>query len=131
VLRLLAPLAGHAVFSAPGLRNFAPGVAPAEGLRRAVAAGARVAAVTDGERGALWLARGGAAAARRVPAFPVEASDTTGAGDVFHGAYALALAEGRGVPEAMRFAAAAGALRARDGETPRRAAVEALLSGAA
>jgi sulfofructose kinase len=128
ILRLLAPLADHAVFSAPGLQNFAPGAAPAEGLRRALAAGARLAAVTRGERGALWMAAGDPAA-REVAAFPVEASDTTGAGDVFHGAYALALAEGRGVPEAMRFAAAAGALRARDGETTRRAAVEALLSG--
>jgi len=63
----------------------------------------------------------------RTPAFPVEATNTTGAGDVFHGAYALGLAEGMDIPAAMRFAAAAGALRARDGATPNRAMVEALL----
>jgi sulfofructose kinase len=62
-----------------------------------------------------------------MPAFPVEATNTTGAGDVFHGAYALAMAEGMEVEAAMRFASAAGALRARDGATPDRAMVSALL----
>jgi sugar/nucleoside kinase (ribokinase family) len=39
----------------------------------------------------------------------VQAVDTLGAGDVFHGALAVALAEGRAWPEALRFAAAAAA----------------------
>jgi sulfofructose kinase len=107
--------------------NFAPGCPPDEGLRRALASGPlQVAAVTQGEHGVLWLAPG-MDKARRVPAFPVEATNTSGAGDVFHGAYALAMAEGVPVPEAMRFAAAAGALRARDGATPDRAMVDTLL----
>jgi sulfofructose kinase len=59
----------------------------------------------------------------------VEATNPAGAGDVFHGAYALALAEGLPLPETMRFASAAGALRAQDGVTPDRAEVEALLRG--
>jgi sulfofructose kinase len=84
--------------------------------------------VTDGEKGTLWLRPGMEAAATR-PAFPVQATNTTGAGDVFHGAYALALAEGQGVEDALRFASAAGALRARDGRTPDRATLEALLAG--
>jgi sulfofructose kinase len=46
-----------------------------------------------------------------VPGFRVEAIDTLGAGDVFHGAYALALAEGRTVTEAARFANAAAAIK--------------------
>ncbi|WP_198378333.1 PfkB family carbohydrate kinase, partial [Neoroseomonas rubea] len=125
----LVPRIDHAVFSVPGLANFAPGRAPEEGLRQALASGpVRVAAVTQGERGVLWMAAGDAAATR-TPAFPVEATNTTGAGDVFHGAYALAIAEGMPVARAMRFAAAAGALRARDGATPDRAAVEALAAG--
>ena len=66
--------------------------------------------------------------AERTPAFSVEATNTTGAGDVFHGAYALAVAEKMEVRQAMRFAAAAGALRARDGATPDRAMVDALLA---
>ena len=45
-----------------------------------------------------------------VPPFAVEAVDTTSAGDAFHGALAVALAEGRGLGDGVTFAAAAGAL---------------------
>jgi len=85
--------------------------------------------VTLGEKGSLWLMPGMEKPGLR-PAFPVEATNTTGAGDVFHGAYALALAEGQGVEDALRFASAAGALRARDGRTPDRAMLEEMLAGA-
>ncbi len=44
------------------------------------------------------------------PAFPVQAVDATAAGDTFNGALAVALAEGRPVHEALRFANAAAAL---------------------
>jgi sulfofructose kinase len=128
LLRDLVPRVDHAVFSEPGLMNFAPGLKPAEALRQALAAGCRVAAVTQGEKGTLWLTRADAAP-RRTPAFRVMATNTTGAGDVFHGAYALALAEGQPVERALRFASAAGALRARDGATPVREMVDRLLFG--
>jgi sugar/nucleoside kinase (ribokinase family) len=63
----------------------------------------------------------------------VRAVDTLAAGDVFHGAFALAIAEGRTTVAALRFAAAAAALKCtRIGgalATPRRADVEALLEG--
>ncbi|AZB44746.1 ribokinase [Bacillus sp. FJAT-42376] len=39
-----------------------------------------------------------------IPSFPVEALDTTGAGDTFNGAFAVALAEGKSLAEAIRFA---------------------------
>ena len=45
-----------------------------------------------------------------VSAFRVEAVDTVAAGDAFGGALAVALAEGAGLREAVRFGAAAGAL---------------------
>lgn len=129
VLRALVPLADHAIFAKTGLTIFAPGVPPAEGLARALEVGPlRMAAVTLGERGVLWRAPGMKGISTR-PAFPVEATNTTGAGDVFHGAYALAVAEGQEVERALRFASAAGALRARDGRTPDRAELEALLAG--
>jgi sulfofructose kinase len=46
-----------------------------------------------------------------MPAFSVDAVDTLAAGDVFHGAFALALAEGHAMEEIMRFASAAAAIK--------------------
>lgn len=128
ILLDLIPRVDHAVFSVPGLGNYAPGQKPAEGLRKAIAAGCRVAAVTQGEKGTLWMTAEDPTP-RRTPAFRVQATNTTGAGDVFHGAYALALAEGQPIEAVMRFSSAAGALRARDGATPTRAMVEELIRG--
>jgi ribokinase len=45
----------------------------------------------------------------RVPAFPARAIDTTGAGDAFNAAFAVALAEGRADLDAVRWGCAAGA----------------------
>jgi sulfofructose kinase len=126
ILLDLVPRVDHAVFSVPGLANYAPGLKPAEGLRKAIADGCQVAAVTQGEKGTLWLTRDDPTP-RTTPAFRVQATNTTGAGDVFHGAYALAIAERQPIERVMRFASAAGALRARDGATPTREMVEALL----
>jgi ribokinase len=44
------------------------------------------------------------------PAFPIEPVDTTAAGDAFVGSFAVALAEGRSISEAVRYGNAAGAL---------------------
>ena len=122
----LIPRSDHAIFSQPGLTNYAPGARPVDGLRKAIAAGCRTAAVTRGEKGTLWLTAEDPEP-RVTPAFRVQATNTTGAGDVFHGAYALAMAERQTFAEAMRFASAAGGLRARDGATPTRVMVEELL----
>jgi sulfofructose kinase len=69
----------------------------------------------------------------RQPAFSVEAVDTTGCGDVFHGAYASALGRGLELGERIRFASAAAALKAtrRGGQAgiPSRLAVEEFLCG--
>jgi len=63
--------------------------------------------ITLGPRGAFLAAPEGEAL---VPGFKVKAVDTTAAGDVFNGALAVALAEGRPLPEAVRFANAAAAI---------------------
>lgn len=129
VLLDLVPLVDHAIFAASGLRIFAGVSNAAEGLGRALASGpVKLAAVTRGEDGTLWQSPGMSRPVE-LPAFKVVATNTTGAGDVFHGAYALAIAEGQSTAQALRFASAAGALRARDGETPTRMMVEGLLSG--
>ncbi len=123
----LVPRVDHAIFSVPGIANYAPGRGPEEGLHQALDSGpVKVAAVTQGEKGVLWMVPGDEKPTR-TPAFPVEATNTTGAGDVFHGAYALAIAEGMPIERAMRFASAAGALRARDGATPTREMVDELM----
>lgn len=63
--------------------------------------------ITLGEKGLIWQ-RG----KRRgeSPAFPVNAIDTTGAGDAFHGAFAAALAAEMEWQDILRYASAAGAL---------------------
>ncbi|MEP7240025.1 MAG: PfkB family carbohydrate kinase [Devosia sp.] len=88
-------------------------------------------AVTLGENGAFFADRK-TGVLRHVAPFPVTAVDTLAAGDVFHGAFALRLAEGADEADAMRFAAAAAALKCtRFGGrlgAPARADVEAMLA---
>ena len=63
--------------------------------------------ITLGERGLVWSKDGAKGA---LPAFPVQAVDTTGAGDAFHGAFASALADNMAWGELLRYSSAAGAL---------------------
>lgn len=63
---------------------------------------------TDGAAGTSWLEDG---RVRHMPAFPVDAVDTLAAGDVFHGAFALAIAQAMAIEEALRFASAAAAIK--------------------
>lgn len=68
--------------------------------------------VTCGE-GGCWFADGAnSGSPRHQGAFPVDVVDTTGCGDVFHGAYASALARGLGPGDRVRFASAAAAIKA-------------------
>jgi sugar/nucleoside kinase (ribokinase family) len=125
----LLSTATHVIFAADGLRATAGLHDLGAALRRIAHNTGAFLAVTDGERGAWWL---DGDELRHQPAFAVDAIDTLAAGDVFHGAFALALTEGLGEPEAMRFAAAAAALKcARFGggsAAPKRGEVEALLA---
>ncbi|MFJ6081979.1 ribokinase [Streptomyces sp. NPDC092369] len=66
------------------------------------------AVVTLGPAGCLYVSRGAEPLA--VPAPEVAAVDSTGAGDTFVGALAVALAEERPIREALKWAAAAAAL---------------------
>jgi len=130
-LQALAGEAEYAVFSEPGLASFAGTGEFEPGLRRALALGARLAAVTQGERGVFWIEAGRAEGLRHLPAFAVSVVDTLAAGDVFHGAFALELAGGKAPEDAIRFAAAAAAVKCtraggRNG-SPTREEVERLL----
>jgi sugar/nucleoside kinase (ribokinase family) len=87
--------------------------------------------VTCGIDGSWYLGRDESGVPRHQPAFRVNTVDTTGCGDVFHGAYAASLAEGLGLPQRARLASATAAMKAtRAGGQPgipTRAAVEAFL----
>ena len=84
--------------------------------------------VKRGDQGALVHDERGA---RAVPTLRVDVVDTTGAGDCFDGALAVALAEGRPIDEAVRFATHAAALACTrlgaQSAQPERAEVEATL----
>jgi sulfofructose kinase len=68
--------------------------------------------ITLGREGAIALNRG-AARPFLQHAYTVDTVDTTGAGDVFHGAFAFFLARGRSHEEAVRHAAACSAMKCR------------------
>jgi sulfofructose kinase len=71
-------------------------------------------------------------AVRRLPVFSIAAVDTVGAGDAFHGGFALALTEGQSEVEAMRFGAAAAGIKCTrlggSAGTPTRSEVEAFIA---
>jgi sulfofructose kinase len=106
-----APLlaaASHIAFAAPALAARSGTSDPADGLRWMAERTDAWVAVTVGADGVYWLDDG---TVRHLPAFSVEVVDTLGAGDVFHGALALALANGRPPRDAVHQASAAAALK--------------------
>ena len=119
----------HVVFSAEGLRATAGTDSLGRGLIDLSRQTKSFLAVTDGANDVLWLDNG---ELRQIPAFRVDVVDTLGAGDTFHGAFTLMLAEGMAERPAMRFAAATAALKCtRYGGilgAPSRAEVEAFLA---
>ena len=93
-----ALLSGQAVTDLGSARNAA---------RKLRQMGVATVVLTLGEQGALLIAEG---LEEHVPAFAVDVVDTTAAGDAFVAGFAVAVASGRSPREAMRFAAATGAL---------------------
>jgi sulfofructose kinase len=135
LLRLSA-LADWSVFSESGLAAFAPGLSTTDALRQALRDGSEVAVVTMGQRGVKWLRKTADGAVdgevQSINAFEIKAVDTNGAGDVFHAALALALAEKvLDDRSTIQFACAAAALKCmRNGGVvrgPDRAEVDAFL----
>jgi len=100
--------ASHVAFSAQGAVDFS-------GLENIEQAALRAdeilpgkVIVTDGENGVVMVQDG---RSRHFPAFEITAVDTLGAGDVWHGAFALALGEGMNEEQAIPFASAAAAIK--------------------
>ena len=126
----LLALADYAIFSAPALREMSRAESDEQKLDEVLALGPRHAGVTLGAGGYRWREAGGGHG--RQPGFDVDVVDTTGAGDAFHGAFALMLAEGRPVADCARIACAVAALKckhlgSRTG-LPRRSELDAFLA---
>ncbi|MGB7137327.1 MAG: ribokinase, partial [Acidobacteriaceae bacterium] len=112
-----------------GRPNSASAGEPTATIEALTALGAKNIALKLGAQGAyLGLADGMRA---KVPAFAVSAADTTGAGDAFNGAFAVALVRGEDPRQAARFAAAAAAVsvtrRGALSSMPTRADVDSLM----
>lgn len=127
----LCPLADHAIFGQAGLTAFTATDDPDAGLQFAYERLRVTCGVTLGPQGVRMLSSTGFVA---IPAPKVTVVDTTGAGDAFHGAYALAIGEGQDSSAAARFASAVAALKCtkpggRAG-LPTRAEVERFMRGA-
>jgi sugar/nucleoside kinase (ribokinase family) len=69
-------------------------------------------AVTVGKEGCWYISAEKEGSIQHHPAFEVQVVDTTGCGDVFHGAYATGIACGWDVSRCIRFASAAAAIKA-------------------
>lgn len=92
--------------------------------------GAETVVLTQGAAGALLVTDTGMTSVD-APSVPV--ADTTGAGDAFNGAFAVALGEGKPLAEAVQFACRAGALEVTEAEVipglPEREDVDAMAEG--
>lgn len=127
----LVARATHVAASAAGAAIVTGASDPATAARLLADRTGATVVVTAGGDGIVLVTREGDGPVV-VPAFPVRAVDTNAAGDVFHGAFAVAVAEGRTMTAAVRFAAAAAAIKCgRSGGrlgAPTRVEVETLLA---
>jgi len=99
--------ATHVLFSQPALKEFAAGKTTEKALSHALELNRGWVGVTEGSSGTRWLDKG---SLRHFPAFEVKSVDTLGAGDVFHGIFALGLAEGKTEASSISMASAAAAI---------------------
>lgn len=108
ILRRLVPLADYAVFSDAGLLA-CTGMSDVPAALRAVSAThAGHVGASCGPEGYFWVE---GSAIHHVPAPAIAAVDTLAAGDVFHGALALAILEGMQIAAAARLACTAATLK--------------------
>jgi sulfofructose kinase len=105
----LLTASSHLIFSSEPLQETAGVSDDGEALLKIAGSTGSFLAGTRGPRGTIWLNE--ADELEVTPAFAVQAVDTLGAGDIFHGAFALAITEKQELRQALRFASAAAALK--------------------
>ena len=111
VLEQLLPLASHVVASEPAARILCGAeLDPRQACEVLARRSDAFVAVTGGAAGTWWFDRM-TGSSRHVAAPKIKAVDTLAAGDIFHGAFAVGLAEAMPVELALRFASAAAALK--------------------
>ena len=101
-------LTDYAIFSEAALEEAFPDMDVQARLDRVLLMGPRHAGATLGARGYVWRDRLGGG---QCAGFDVDVTDTTGAGDAFHGAFALRLSEGHPIADCARFACAVAAIK--------------------
>jgi sugar/nucleoside kinase (ribokinase family) len=127
----LVALVDHPVVSLAFARRWTRCEQPGDAARALWNAGRQAVVVTCGADGCWYLGGNDPHTPRHQPALRVAVVDTTGCGDVFHGAYAAGLAGGLELADRIRLASAAAALKAtRPGGQagiPTRAAIDRFL----
>jgi ribokinase len=111
----LLALVDHLILARPFAERLTGAASAQEALARLWGSERQLVAVTCGGEGCWYRDIAAPDIVKHQPAFAVPVRDTTGCGDVFHGAYAAALASGMSVDERIRFASAAAALKATRG----------------
>jgi sulfofructose kinase len=96
------------ITSTPYARHFTGQDDPERAARMMFNERRLVSAVTLGDKGCVYVTKDGTF---HQPAFKVDVVDTTGCGDVFHGAFSFGLAKGWPIPQIMEFAAAVAAMK--------------------
>ena len=107
---LLLPLVDMPIVSEVFAQGWMPGASPEAVVEKLYEFGARIAAVTLGERGCVAKSEAGVLT---FPAFPVDVVDTTGAGDAFHGGFIYGVLQDWDAAETVRFASAVASLNCR------------------
>ena len=106
----MMPLIDHLIVGVEMARRVTGETQPDRMVRALSRSDRACCVVTAGEQGCWYSEYGGPVL--HFPAFQVQVVDTTGCGDVFHGAYAACIAWGESVSRAVQIATAAASIKA-------------------
>ncbi len=108
----LLSLVDHIIMSSGFARRLTQAPDPAGAVKQLWSPNRSAVVVTAGSEGVWYLTDESPHEVHYQPAFRVQAVDSTGCGDVFHGAYAACLARGYGITDRIVIASAAAAIKA-------------------